>query len=179
MAVREKRLSAEEFFELEKDMQTPAELFDGNIVALASPSRSHNRLLGRLYSVFDSYVRSGGGSCSVDMDIDVRLDDENVVRPDLMIVCDPSKLDELRCYGAPDMVVEIISTNRDDDFFRKLYMYRRAGVREYWIVDIKNSRTVVYDFGTGEIPEIFTFDRDIPVGIYSGGISINISELFD
>ena len=53
-----------------------------------------------------------------------------------MIVCDKIKLDGKRCNGAPDFIMEIVSPgNASDDYIRKLYYYRNAGVREYWIVD--------------------------------------------
>lgn len=61
-----------------------------------------------------------------------------IVQPDIMVVCDKNKLDEKRCNGAPDFIIEITSPgNSSDDYIRKLYYYKKYGVREYWIVDSK------------------------------------------
>ena len=59
-------------------------------------------------------------------------------------VCDKNKLDGRRCNGAPDFIIEIVSPgNPADDYIRKLYYYKNAGVREYWIVDAEKSRVSV------------------------------------
>ena len=59
------------------------------------------------------------------------------VHPNLIIVCDKSKLDGKRCNGVPDFIIEIVSPgNASDDYIRKLYYYKKQpGVREYSIVD--------------------------------------------
>ena len=55
------------------------------------------------------------------------------------VICDPSKLDDAGCHGAPDWVIEIVSPgSRARDHMTKLFKYRTAGVREYWIVDPEN-----------------------------------------
>ena len=70
---------------------------------------------------------------------DVKLNDSplTIVQPDLLVICDKNKLDGKRCNGAPDFIIEIISPgNPADDYIRKLYYYKNADVREYWIVDL-------------------------------------------
>lgn len=63
-----------------------------------------------------------------------------------MVICDPKKLDGKRCNGAPDFIIEIVSPgNPADDYIRKLYYYKNAGVREYWIVDPRR-KTVTVNF---------------------------------
>lgn len=66
-----------------------------------------------------------------------RPEDVNtLVEPDITVVCDSTKLDDIRCRGAPDLVVEILSPwTRRHDKFTKFNLYQKAGVREYWIVD--------------------------------------------
>ena len=69
---------------------------------------------------------------------DVKLSDSPlvIVQPDIMVICDSDKLDGKRCNGAPDFIIEIVSAgNPSDDYIRKAYYYKNAGVREYWIVD--------------------------------------------
>ncbi|WP_267896194.1 Uma2 family endonuclease [Geobacillus thermoleovorans] len=61
------------------------------------------------------------------------------VLPDLSIICDRTKLRQGRCYGAPDLVVEVLSpsTARNDRLLKRHY-YEKAGVREYWLVDYQH-----------------------------------------
>jgi Uma2 family endonuclease len=88
---------------------------------------------------------------------DVRLfyeedeSDDTVVQPDLTVVCDPAKLGDEGCRGAPDMVAEILSpSNTAIEMERKLDLYREAQVREYWIVDSKNEHIRAYRLLDGE-----------------------------
>ena len=93
-------------------------------------------------------------------------DEINYVEPDISVICDLSRLDEKGCHGAPDWVIEIVSPgSRPMDYFTKLFQYRTAGVREYWIVDPVKELTVVYRFEK-ETMEEFAFGEDVPAGIY-------------
>ena len=94
------------------------ELFDGEAFCISpGPNRLHQKRLGELFAQFHSYLV--GKPCEVYMaPFDVRLQDHSdasdeetitVVQPDLMIICDPNKLDDRGVKGAPDLVVEIIS----------------------------------------------------------------------
>jgi len=59
-------------------------------------------------------------------------DDMNYVEPDISEICDPAKLNEKGCQGAPDWIIEIVSAStRSRDYMTKLFKYRTAGVREY------------------------------------------------
>jgi len=72
----------------------------------------------------------------------INKDRHNYVEPDISVICDKTRLDERGCHGAPDGVIEIVSpSSRQMDYYRKLFKYSSAGVREYWIVDSeRNSR---------------------------------------
>ena len=117
------------------------ELIDGVIYAMSpAPSRTHQRILFELSRQFGNFLK--GKPCEAfHAPFDVRLnglgdDDDAIVQPDLVVVCDQSKLDEKGCNGAPDMVVEILSpSTASRDKVLKFNAYQRAGVREYWIVD--------------------------------------------
>ena len=67
----------------------------------------------------------------------IRLEDvDTVVEPDVMVVCDASKVDDRGVKGAPDLIVEVLSpSTQSHDRVTKFNLYRRAGVREYWLVD--------------------------------------------
>ena len=62
-------------------------------------------------------------------------DIENVVQPDISVVCDPGKLDEKGCLGAPDLIIEILSPSTyRKDRMEKFFLYEHLGVKEYWLV---------------------------------------------
>ena len=127
-----------------------AELIDGKIYMMAPPSRQHQRMVVQLSTTINNYIKSKGGKCEVDVaPFAVYLfdDDRNYVEPDVLVVCDPEKLDDKGCHGAPDWIIEIVSpASVQMDYMIKLFKYEKAGVREYWIVDIERNRILVYDF---------------------------------
>ena len=84
-----------------------------------------------------------------------------------MIVCDRNKLDGKRCNGAPDFIIEIVSPgNPADDYIRKLYYYKNAGVREYWIVDPHRKTVTVNHFEKNLLNLQYSFDSVIKANIY-------------
>lgn len=147
-----------------------AELIDGEIILMApAPSRGHQGISVELTRQFANYLE--GKKCKAyHAPFDVRLfekdgdtpeDVDTVVEPDITIVCDPSKLDDRGCKGAPDMVVEILSpsTQRHDQLV-KLGLYQRAGVREYWIVDPMNKTVRVMLLDAGGVLQLHeVYDR--------------------
>lgn len=156
------------------------EVFDGIAYDLASPSRIHQELLAELLVIFSNYIKSTDGNCSVfPAPFDVKLSENplTIVQPDLMIVCDEDKLDDNRCNGAPDFIIEIVSpSNPADDYIRKLYYYKNTGVREYWIVDPRR-KTVTVNYFEGNIVSVqYSFDSIIKVNIYND-LYINFSEI--
>ena len=95
-------------------------------------------------------------------------DDINYVEPDISVICDLSKLDDKGCHGASDWVIEIVSpSSKPRDYMAKLFKYRTAGVREYWIVDPDKQMTMVYGFEKDTV-EQYDFGEEVPVGIYDG-----------
>ncbi|GAB7389226.1 Uma2 family endonuclease [Bacillaceae bacterium] len=120
------------------------ELIDGVPYAMTpTPSRQHQRILLEIARQISNHLLDK--ACEVyPAPFDVRLfaedrkdeDVENVVQPDITVVCDPTKLDDQGCAGAPDLIVEILSPGTGKhDRWRKYKLYERAGVGEYWIVD--------------------------------------------
>jgi len=158
-----------------------AEVFEGVIYDMASPSQEHQTILTELLVSLRNYIRDKGGNCSVfPAPFDVKLNDAPliIVQPDLMIVCDKDKLDGKRCNGAPDFIIEIVSPgNPSDDYIRKLYYYNHYGVREYWIVDPRCQKVIVYCLNQIDFEmEIYTFQDNIKVNIYDD-LYIDFSEL--
>lgn len=148
-----------------------AEVFDGQIYYMASPSQIHQTILTELLVSIRNYLRKKSGDCQVfPAPFDVKLSDRplTIVQPDLLVVCDKNKLDGKRCNGAPDFIIEIVSPgNPSDDYIRKLYYYQNAGVHEYWIVDPRTEKVIVYHL---EQPDFqmasYTFQDKIQVNIW-------------
>jgi Uma2 family endonuclease len=156
------------------------EVFEGVPCAMASPSELHQTLLLELSFVLREYIKGKKGRCKVLIaPFDVVLSDSplTLVQPDIMVVCDRSKLDGRKCVGAPDFVIEIVSQhNQSDDYIRKLYYYKKYGVREYWIVDPRKKCVTVNYFEGDMLNEHYTFDSKIKVNIY-GDVYVDFSEI--
>lgn len=174
-------ITAKAFLTFPETNFDPLELIDGKIVALASPSTFHQRIVGALYVKIVNYINSNKGGCILMLSpFDVVLDEYNVVVPDISVICEKSKLDDKRCNGSPDWIIEVVSGNWRDDYIRKLNLYMECGVREYWIVDPQKQKTVVYYLGDRDnIINFYDFSQDIPVNIYYGKLSVNISGLLE
>ena len=120
------------------------ELIDGFIKMMSSAKPVHQEASVSLSSELRMYIKKNKGKCKVYPDIDVRLpkngeknDNQiyNVVRPDISVVCDLSKIDDNGCLGAPDLIVEIQSfSTAKYDLNEKFKLYEASGVREYWVV---------------------------------------------
>ena len=156
-----------------------AELIDGKIYYMAPPSRKHQRLTVELSTIINNYIKSNHGSCEVDIApfaVFLSEDDKNYVEPDISVICDPRKLNDKGCVGAPDWIIEIVSPgSRRMDYSIKLFKYRTAGVREYWIVDSEKNRITVYDLEHEDMSE-YTFADTVKAGIYTD-LSIDFNKL--
>lgn len=157
-----------------------AEVFDGIIYDMASPSQLHQIILTELLVNIRNYIKGKNGKCSVfPAPFDVKLDESplTIVQPDIMIVCDTDKLDGKRCNGAPDFIIEIVSPgNPEDDYVRKLYYYQKYGVREYWIVDPQRKSVSVNYFEENLLNVPYTFESVVKVNIYED-LFINFAEI--
>ena len=171
-------LTLEQYEALPEDLRV--EVFDGVVYDMASPSQEHQTISMELSTVLNTYIRGKKGSCRVfHAPFDVKLSEQplTIVQPDLMIVCDKDKLDGKRCNGAPDFIIEIVSPgNPADDYIRKLYYYKNAGVREYWIVDPRRKNVTINFFEGNTLNVQYSFDSVIMVNIYDE-LYINFSDI--
>ena len=146
-----------------------AELIDGQMYMMAPPTRRHQQVLLSLSRKIADYIDKKGGSCEVDIApfaVFLNEDDKNYVEPDISVICSPDKLTDKGCTGAPDWIIEIVSPgSRRTDYYTKLFKYRTAGVREYWIVDPEKNRITVYSFESDDTAE-YTFSEAVKAGIY-------------
>ncbi len=146
-----------------------AELIDGKVYHMTPPSRIHQRFVMELSNIIHNFIKKKGDSCEVDIApfaVFLNADDYNYVEPDISVICDPVKLTDRGCNGAPDWIIEIVSPgSRRMDCMIKLFKYRSAGVREYWVVDSDKNRITVYDFA-GEDSTEYSFSDTVNSVIY-------------
>lgn len=160
---------------------TRAELIDGKIYYMAPPSRRHQRIVFAVSRMVADYIDSKDGKCQVyiaPFAVFLNEDDANYVEPDICVICDPEKLDEKGCHGAPDFVVEVVSSGsngRRMDYIIKLFKYQKAGVREYWIVDPIDQTVTLYDLVNNDIGK-YTFADEVEAKIYPS-LKINFAAL--
>ena len=158
------------------------ELIDGVPYAMAAPSQAHQEISGEIFRQLSNFLK--GKPCKVfHAAFDVRLNaesyDDIVVQPDLLVVCDKSKLDGKSCVGAPDMAIEILSSsNTRHDTVVKFRLYQKAGVKEYWVVDPDKKSVNVYLLENGKYFTVTYSDNDIvPVNVLDG-CEINLADVF-
>ncbi len=148
-----------------------AELIDGKIYYMAPPNTKHQRLVHFFDREIGNYIQSKNGECEVfpaPFAVFLNEDDTNYVEPDISVICDKNRITDKGCNGAPDWIIEIVSPgNKAMDYFTKLFKYRTAGIREYWIVDPAKERITIYNFEK-ETMEEYSFGEEAPVGIYEG-----------
>lgn len=147
-----------------------AELIDGEMFMMASPSITHQDISGWIYTKIRQHIHDKGGKCKVlyaPFAVLLKDDDKNYVEPDIAVICDRDKLDDRGCHGAPDWIIEIVSpSSKTMDYCRKLTAYEAAGVREYWIVDSMREAVIVYDLEHEEAPHWYTFSDTVKSGIF-------------
>ena len=159
------------------------ELIDGVPYAMAPPSRFHQSICINLCGQLWQFLK--GKPCEVySSPIGVRLNadstDDTVLQPDIVVVCDHSKLDAAGIIGAPDMVVEILSpSTARRDRLDKLLEYQKAGVREYWIVDPETRTLSAHVLENGKYT-IFAYGDEgtAPVHVLEG-CEIILTEIFE
>lgn len=166
------------------------ELIEGEAYCMTpAPGRRHQKWLGELFAQFHAHLVDK--PCEVYVaPFDVRLPDyadsgdeetATVVQPDIVVVCDPDKLDDRGCKGAPDLVVEILSpSTAKRDITVKHDLYQRHGVREYWLVYPNDRTLLVYrldDGGGYSTPEVFGGEERVPVPLL-GELEIDLGKVF-
>ena len=145
------------------------ELIYGYPYMMSSPSTEHQLISGELFAQLHTYLADK--KCRViAAPYVVRLFEEatdnpedvnTVVEPDLVVICDPEKMDKRGCKGAPDLVIEILSpSTRRHDRVVKLDLYQRAGVREYWIVNPDEKTVQVMLLKDGYLLPVEDYSRE-------------------
>ena len=149
------------------------------------PTWVHQGVSGELFLQIANFLK--GKPCKVfSAPFDVRLfpvdddSDDTVVQPDIVVICDRSILDRTGCRGVPDMLVEILSpSTAKHDQLVKLQLYKKAGVREYWIVDPVTKIVSVHTLKNGEyLINVYGDADSVPVRVLEG-LSIELTDVFE
>lgn len=165
------------------------ELINGEPYMMAAPMRIHQQISGALFAKVYDFLEDK--PCEVySAPFGVRLfEKENdtpdkvdtVVEPDIVIVCENSKLDEYGCKGAPDMIMEILSPSTiRNDRITKFGLYESAGVREYWIIDPRSQTVEVYlhnESGSLKPSEVYTSEDMAKISVLNG-FAVDLSKVF-
>lgn len=166
------------------------ELIDGEAFCMSpGPNRRHQELLLALARPFADYLDDK--DCSIFVaPFDVCLsslvnesDEEidTVVQPDIFVVCDPDKLTDRACKGAPDLIVEILSPGTSKrDITVKYGLYQRHGVKEYWLIYPNDRTLLVYRLSADSryaAPDVFGEGDMVPVPLL-GDLMIDMGKVF-
>jgi Uma2 family endonuclease len=171
------------------EMDHMVELIKGKVFrqAAAAPRRIHQEVSGRIFAKL--FIHLEKYQCKVySAPFDVRLpvkskkheDINTVVQPNICVVCDPDKLDDLGCVGAPDLIVEILSpSNNKKELQNKYEVYKESGVREYWIIHPYEKTLLVYTLADGTyVPSrLFTLGDYVASRCIEGFV-LDLDELF-
>lgn len=180
-AKRPGQYTIEDYHALPDDVR--AELIDGSFVFLEAPTFSHQDMVSSLLFEITLFIRSNKGNCkalSSPLDVQLDCDDKTVVQPDIIVSCDKGRRTKRGIFGAPDMCIEVISpSTRKRDYGIKVTKYMEAGVREYWIVDLKRETVVCYYFEGEDYPVMYTFRDQVPVHIFEGRLKIDFPLIKD
>ena len=166
------------------------ELIDGFVkIMTPAPKRAHQQVASNLHGLLWNYLRKK--PCEIyNAPFDVRFLKngqadpkaiDTVVQPDISIICDPAKLDEYGCLGAPDMIIEIVSPgNSNRDVSDKFALYQRHGVREYWIVHPNDQTVNVFILKEGQfiLEGMYGYGSTVKVNIWDG-FEIDLTDVFD
>lgn len=175
--------TVEDYFALPDERRV--ELIDGVIYDMASPTLMHQTISMEICAPLRDYIRKKKGKCIAGVapwDVQLDCDNKTMVQPDVYIVCDRNKIRNGRLFGAPDFVVEVLSpSTAKKDTGIKTAKYAAAGVREYWIVDARRERIIVYilnEEGYYDI-SLYTFSDEVPVAIFDNECKIDFQEIWE
>jgi Uma2 family endonuclease len=161
------------------------ERIGGTEYAMSSPGYKHQIMAGRLFGQLDAQL-SKHGCMPIIAPFDVyplydQGERDTFVQPDIFVLCDRSKLQENRYNGAPKFIVEILSSNRSYDMITKLNLYQKAGVEEYWMVDLINPEekivsVLVLSNGTYTYHN-YNAEKEVPL-VSIPGCAVDFSKVF-
>ena len=179
------RLTIAEFLDLpDTEEREKMELDDGELYIMPRPRRAHQSALVWLIWHIMAYINSFAeppAEAYPDLVVILSQEPRRVMAPDLAIILAnrPDVFVDGYAEGAPDVVVEILSTNRNRDLIYKRRIYAEAGIREYWIVDPRDDTVTLLELRHGEYAEraVLTADDTLTTPLLPG-LAIPLSDVF-
>ena len=165
------------------------ELIDGVFYDMSAPSSPHQLVGGEIHRQISNFLRDKKGTCvpfMAPVDVQLDKDEKTMLQPDVLVVCDRTKITRRCVVGAPDFVMEVLSpSTMKKDILIKLMKYWNAGVREYWMVDMEDETVTKMLFSSPGAEDgrrepfhrVYNFDEPVPVGIFQNQLSINFREI--
>jgi len=176
---RQGEYTLEDYHNMPEDRR--AELIDGVIYDMASPSPLHQMIAGMVYARILAFIEKNKGDCIpfiAPADVQLDCDERTMVQPDVFILCKQDRLRRFGICGAPDFVLEILSgSTRKKDMTVKLTKYMEAGVKEYWVIDPEKRLLIVYIGEEEGIPRLYPLQGDVGMNLYDGNLRIDLNEI--
>lgn len=167
-------MSLDEFKKIEQDSRFKYEFIEGKLYMQAAPNYVHQRIQQVLSS--ELYIFLKGKECQAITDAELGIDDE-VVIPDIMVYCDKSFSGQTY-EGVPIVVIEILSdSTRFVDYNKKMKLYEKHGVSEYWIINPKLKSLSIYYFGKSKMIDYTIGEMVASDNLF--GFNLDVSMLFD
>jgi Uma2 family endonuclease len=183
MLPQRKKYTYEEFLEIAKEVER-IEFIDGEIIMQATPTAQHQSIVLNIASEFRSFF-SGKGCRPYIAPFDIILENDyeeiKRVQPDISVICGQSLINENQFKGVPNLIVEVVSpSNASDDYVKKLNLYMRFGVEEYWIVSPKNKTIEIFNIENGAYgePKIY-YENDLVKSNIFENLSIELKRVFE
>ncbi|MBQ6322862.1 MAG: Uma2 family endonuclease [Lachnospiraceae bacterium] len=186
---RQGSYTIEDYLALPDDQRV--ELIDGVFYDMSAPTTPHQLIGSEIFALLREFLLHNKGTCIPFVaPVDVQLDRDNrtMVQPDVCVICDRSKINRTRIFGAPDFVVEVFSpSTKMKDILIKMKKYQNAGVREYWMVDPDRETVtkILFLEPSEEYPEgdidmkEYLFSTPVPVGIFHDECRIDLGEIVE
>ncbi|HMT68519.1 MAG TPA: Uma2 family endonuclease [Saprospiraceae bacterium] len=176
------------------------ELIKGKILKMSpAPTTKHQKTSSQLHGLLWTFIKNKCAVYAAPFDVRLPISEDlniskkyknkakklqdgkilTVVQPDITVVCDPEKLDDKGCIGAPDLVIEILSPgNKNIELKDKFEIYQEAGIKEYWIVE-PEEYILVYTLTKGKYTGSKPFISGEQVSsTVLPGLSMSVSEIF-
>jgi len=160
------------------------ELVNGELFMVPSPGVKHQQVVGNIFAALSGHVKIQGSGKLLFAPIDVHFSEDSVVIPDILFVANEhdEKIKTKFIEDAPDLIVEILSSNVDMDRSIKKQLYQQNNVKEYWIVDPKKEilEVFVLDIQSGTYAESKSFsgEQRVESSIFPG-LDLVISKIFE
>lgn len=165
------------------------EIIKGKIFKMSpAPSSKHQVVSRNLCGLLFNHLR--GKKCQFynapyDVILPVKgkdfMQSDRIVQPDILVVCDPSKIREKGCFGAPDWIIEILSPHTTKkDIQDKFDLYEESGVKEYWIIEPKNNTVEVFVLENNEYKRVKAYVQDDVIACLTlNDLEIDLKDVFE